>query len=71
LREVAGADGVTLRLARAKPQVVATLDADGIAAALGADHIHGNVHEAVEAQLADDRSVAAAQRLERRTLERA
>ena len=60
LREVAGADGVTLRLARAKPQVVATLDADGIVAALGADHIHGNVHEAVEAQLAGDRRVAAA-----------
>ena len=55
LHEVAGADGVTLRLARAKPQVVATLEADGIVAALGDDHIHGNVHEAVEAQLADDR----------------
>jgi sulfate permease, SulP family len=55
LHEVAGTDGVTLRLARAKPQVVATLEADGIVAALGADHIHGNVHEAVEAQLADDR----------------
>ena len=55
LHEVAGADGVTMRLARAKPQVVETLDADGIVAALGADHIHGNVHEAVEAQLAEDR----------------
>jgi sulfate permease, SulP family len=60
LHEVAGTDGVTLRLARAKPQVVETLEADGIVDALGADHIHGNVHEAVEAQLADDRSVAAA-----------
>jgi anti-anti-sigma factor len=56
LAEVAEADGVTLRLARAKPQVVATLTADGIVEALGADHIHGNVHEAVEAQLADDRA---------------
>jgi SulP family sulfate permease len=55
LHEVAGADGVTLRMARAKPQVLATLEADGIVAALGDDHIHGNVHEAVEAQLADDR----------------
>jgi SulP family sulfate permease len=55
LHEVAGTDGVTLRLARAKPQVVATLEADGIVAALGDDHIHGNVHEAVEAQLAEDR----------------
>jgi sulfate permease, SulP family len=60
LINVAGADSVTLRLARTKPQVVATLEADGIVAALGADHIHGNVHEAVEAQLADDRRVAAA-----------
>ena len=54
LREVAEADGVTMRLARAKPEVVATLAADGIVDALGVDHIHGNVHAAVEAQLADD-----------------
>jgi sulfate permease, SulP family len=61
LHEVAEADGVTVRLARAKPEVVATLSADGIVDALGADHIHGNVHAAVEAQLADDaRGVIAA-----------
>ena len=63
LREVAEADGVTLRLARAKPEVVATLAADGIVEALGADHIHGNVHAAVEAQRAEDaRGVTAATR---------
>ena len=37
LYEVAKTDGVTLRLARLKPQVVAVLDADGMVAALGAD----------------------------------
>jgi sulfate permease, SulP family len=47
------ANGVTLRLARAKPQVLAVLEADGINDRIGADHIHGNVHLAVEAQLAD------------------
>ena len=47
------ADGVTLRLARVKPQVYAVLQADGIIDRIGEDHIHGNVHRAVEAQLAD------------------
>ena len=47
------ADGVTLRLARVKPQVLAVLRADGIIDRIGADHVHGNVHLAVEAQLAD------------------
>ena len=42
----------TLRLARVKPQVLAVLEADGFLERLGADHIHGNVHRAVEAQLA-------------------
>ena len=46
------ADGVTLRLAHVKPQVLAVLRADGIVDLIGADHIHGNVHRAVEAQLA-------------------
>jgi anti-anti-sigma factor len=45
------ADGVTLRLARVKPQVLAVLQADGIVDRIGTDHIHGNVHRAVEAQL--------------------
>jgi sulfate permease, SulP family len=54
LHEVAQTDGVTLRLARVKPQVLAVLDADGMVATLGADRIHGNVHQAIEAQLAED-----------------
>ena len=44
---------MTLRLARVKPQVRAVLEADGVVDRIGADHIHGNVHGAVEAQLAE------------------
>ena len=57
LYEVAKTDGVTLRLARVKPQVLAVLDADGMVTTLGADRIHGNVDQAIEAQLAEDRPV--------------
>jgi sulfate permease, SulP family len=46
------ADGVTLRLARVKPQVRTVLEADGIIDRIGAGQIHGNVHRAVEAELA-------------------
>ncbi len=52
LVQVTGADGTTLRLARVKPHVLAVLEADGLVEQLGRDHIHGNVHRAVEAQLA-------------------
>jgi sulfate permease, SulP family len=45
-------DGVTLRLARVKPQVMSVLRADGLITRIGLDHIHGNVHRAVEAELA-------------------
>jgi anti-anti-sigma factor len=54
LHRLTQADGTTLRLARVKPQVRALLEADGIVALLGADHIHGNVQRAVRAQLVDD-----------------
>jgi sulfate permease, SulP family len=53
LYELTEGDGVALRLARVKPQVLAVLEADGIIDRIGADHIHGNVHRAVEAQLGD------------------
>jgi SulP family sulfate permease len=42
---------VTLRLARVKPSVRALLVREGMTERLGTDHIHGNVHRAVEAQL--------------------
>jgi sulfate permease, SulP family len=54
LHRLTEADGITLRLARVKPQVRAVLEADGIVALLGADHLHGNVQRAVRAQLTDD-----------------
>ena len=44
---------VTLRLARVKPTVRSTLEREGTIERLGSDHIHGNVHRAVEAH--DDR----------------
>ncbi len=47
--ELTDAGEVVLRLARVKPNVLAVLEADGIVARLGADHLHGNVHRAVEA----------------------
>jgi sulfate permease, SulP family len=53
IHELTEADGVTLRLAGVKPQVLAVLEADGVLDRIGADRIHGNVHLAVEAQLAD------------------
>jgi sulfate permease, SulP family len=42
--------GVTLRLARVKPAVWATLERDGVLERLGAGRIHGNVDRAVHAQ---------------------
>jgi SulP family sulfate permease len=45
--------GVTLRLARVKPRVRAVLEREQLVERLGSDHIHGNVHRAVEAQQAE------------------
>ncbi|TQM64719.1 SulP family inorganic anion transporter [Humibacillus xanthopallidus] len=42
--------GVTLRLARLKPEVRAVLERDGVIERLGADRIHGNIYRAVEAE---------------------
>jgi sulfate permease, SulP family len=51
IHELVTSHDATLRLARVKPGVLAVLRADGFADQLGADHIHGNVHRAVEAEL--------------------
>lgn len=48
---LADAAGVTLRLARVKPRVRGVLSADGVVQRIGDDRIHGNVYEAVDAQL--------------------
>jgi SulP family sulfate permease len=45
------ADGITFHVARLKPQVLAVLGADGVADRIGRDHIHGNVHRAVQAEV--------------------
>ena len=42
---------VTLRLARVKPAVRAILEREGTVDRLGTEHMHGNVHRAVAAQL--------------------
>ncbi len=55
IHELVASHDATLRLARVKPPVLAVLDADGFTALLGADHIHGNVHRAVEAQREEHR----------------
>jgi high affinity sulfate transporter 1 len=52
LYELTQSEGVELRLARLKPNVATVLQADGALDRIGADHVHGNVHRAVEAQLA-------------------
>ena len=49
IHELTNASRVTLRLARVKPGVRRVLDADGVLERIGEDHVHGNVHEAVEA----------------------
>jgi high affinity sulfate transporter 1 len=44
--------GVSLRLARVKPEVLAVLEADGVAQALGPDRFHPNLDSAVTTELA-------------------
>ena len=46
-------DDVDFRIARVKPRVRSVLEADGVVDVIGSDHIHGNVHRAVEAALRD------------------
>jgi sulfate permease, SulP family len=50
---LAGESGITVRLARLKPAVAATLERDGVLERIGMDQIHGNVYRAVQAQNAD------------------
>ena len=52
---------VEVRLARVKPTVATVLDKDGVLTRLGPSRVHGNVHRAVEAQLAAGRSAGRAE----------
>jgi sulfate permease, SulP family len=56
------AEGAALRLARVKPAVRETLERDGFVDRIGSDHLHGNVHRAVEAQRAETRTAPASPR---------
>ncbi len=58
IHEFLHAADVDFRLARAKPQVLAVLRADGVVDRIGTDHIHGNVHRAVQAELDAPRAPA-------------
>ena len=51
--ELCARAGVTLRLAHVKPVVRTVLERERLVERLGSDHIHGNVHRAVEAQKAE------------------
>jgi SulP family sulfate permease len=52
IEELTSAEGISLRLARVKPSVRTVLQADGLIGKIGEDHVHGNVHRAVEASSA-------------------
>jgi anti-anti-sigma factor len=52
ITRLAEESGLTLRLARVKPAVAATLERDGVLERIGPDHIHGNVYRAVQAEKA-------------------
>jgi anti-anti-sigma factor len=45
--------GIHLRFTRLKPGPRAVLERDGVIELIGADHIHGNIHRAVEAEQRD------------------
>ena len=42
---------IALRLARVKPAVAAVLERDGVLDRIGSDHVHGNIDQAVRAEL--------------------
>lgn len=60
LLDLTDTEGVNVRLARVKPHVLAVLRAQGVIDRVGIDHVHGNVHRAVDAELrqqAEDESI--------------
>ena len=66
LYEVAKADGRHAPTGAGQAAGSDVLDADGMVATLGADSIHGNVDQAIEAQLAEDARPAALTGAQRR-----
>jgi high affinity sulfate transporter 1 len=57
IHELLLADEIGFRLARIKPRVLAVLRADGAVDRIGPDHVHGNVHRAVQAELDAPRGI--------------
>jgi anti-anti-sigma regulatory factor len=55
IQQLVSCQGATLRLGRVKPRVMAMLERDGVIDRIGADHVHGNIHRALEAELAAER----------------
>jgi SulP family sulfate permease len=53
IAQLAEESELTLRLARVKPAVAATLERDEVLERIPTEHIHGNVDRAVQAHLAD------------------
>ena len=49
--QTGSAQNVDLHVARVKPQVLAVLDRDDVIDAIGVDHIHDNIADAVELHL--------------------
>jgi high affinity sulfate transporter 1 len=50
IQEFLTVDGIGLRLARLKPEILTVLRADGVLDQIGSDHVHGNVDRAVQAE---------------------
>ena len=57
IAELTRTDGITTRLARVKTVVRQVLEREGVIELVGADHVHGNIPGAVEAQLEVDREL--------------
>ncbi len=57
IAELTRTDGITMRLARVKTVVRQVLEREGVIELVGADHVHGNIPGAVEAQLEVDREL--------------
>jgi anti-anti-sigma regulatory factor len=57
IAELTRADGITMRLARVKTVVRQVLERERVIELVGADHVHGNIPGAVEAQLEVDREL--------------
>ncbi len=55
LVELARENGISFRLAGVKPGVMEVLARDGVLDTIGADHLHGDVDQAVQAELAHER----------------